>query len=180
MKLIVAISPNSIPRAREIGLDDRVLLFTIAVSVLTGIIFGLVPALQASKPDLNETLKEAGRGSTGRRHVLRSALVVAEVALTLVLLVGAGLMIRSFYRLQQVDPGFNNDNLLTFNISLPQKKYPEDPQQINFYEQMAESSARCPAFKRSGLLRACRSATTAGRPLLSLTASRRLSRARRR
>ena len=99
VKLIVAISPNSIPRAREIGLDNRVLAFTIVVSLLTGIIFGLVPALQMSKPDLNETLKDAGRGSTGKRHILRSALVVAEVALTLVLLVGAGLMIRSFYRI---------------------------------------------------------------------------------
>src|ERR1044072_2364791 len=111
------------PRAREIGRDNRVLAFTIGVSLLTGIIFGLVPALQMSKPDLNETLKDAGRGSTGKRHVLRSSLVVAEVAMTLVLLVCAGLMIRSFYRLQQVDPGFNYDTFLTYNISLPKKKY---------------------------------------------------------
>src|SRR5205085_4709103 len=77
--LIVAISPNSIPRSREITVDNRVLVFTIAVAVLTGVIFGLVPALQSSKPNLNETLKDAGRGSTGRRHVLRNVLVVAEV-----------------------------------------------------------------------------------------------------
>ena len=151
VKLIIAISPNSIPRAREIGLDNRVLAFTIAVSLLTGIIFGLVPALQMSKPDLNETLKDAGRGSTGRRHVLRSALVVAEVALTLVLLVGAGLMIRSFYRLQQVDPGFNYDNLLTFNISLPQKKYAEDAQKINFYDQVTEKIRALPGIQTVGL-----------------------------
>ncbi len=151
VKLIVAISPNSIPRAREIGLDNRVLAFTIAVSLLTGIIFGLVPALQMSKPDLNETLKDAGRGSTGKRHILRSALVVAEVALTLVLLVGAGLMIRSFYRLQQVDPGFNYDNLLTFNISLPQKKYAEDAQKINFYDQVTEKIRALPGIQTVGL-----------------------------
>ncbi|HKS41991.1 MAG TPA: ABC transporter permease [Blastocatellia bacterium] len=151
VKLIIAISPNQIPRAREIGLDNRVLAFTIGVSVLTGIIFGLVPALQMSKPDLNETLKDAGRGSTGKRHVLRSALVVAEVALTLVLLVGAGLMIRSFYRLQQVDPGFNYDNLLTFNISLPQKKYAEDAQKINFYDQITEKIRALPGVQMVGL-----------------------------
>ncbi|MGA9769115.1 MAG: ABC transporter permease [Blastocatellia bacterium] len=151
VKLIVAISPNSIPRAREIGIDNRVLVFTILVSLLTGIIFGLVPALQMSKPDLNETLKDAGRGSTGRRHVLRSALVVAEVALTLVLLVGAGLMIRSFYRLQQVDPGFNYDNLLTFNISLPQKKYTDDAQRTNFYNQATEKIRALPGVQTVGL-----------------------------
>ncbi len=112
VRLLIAVSPNSIPRAREITVDNRVLIFTIAVAALTGIIFGLVPALQASKPDLNETLKDAGRGSTGRRHVMRNVLVVAEVMMTMMLLVGAGLMMRSFYRLQQVDPGFNGDNLL--------------------------------------------------------------------
>jgi len=149
--LIVAISPNSIPRSREIGLDNRVLIFTIAVSALTGIIFGLVPALQASKPDLNETLKDAGRGSTGSRHLVRSGLVVGEVALTLVLLIGAGLMIRSFVRLQQVDPGFSTERLLTFNILLPQKKYPEDPQKINFYEQVADKLRALPGVQTVGL-----------------------------
>jgi putative ABC transport system permease protein len=151
VKLLVAISPNSIPRSEEINVDSRVLAFTIGVSVLTGIIFGVVPALHASKPDLNETLKDAGRGSTGRRHLFRSGLVVSEVALTLVLLIGAGLMIRSFYRLQQVDPGFNYDRLLTFNISLPQKKYPEDQQKINFYEQVADKLRALPGVQAVGL-----------------------------
>ena len=151
VKLIVAISPNSIPRSREINLDGRVLAFTIGVSLLTGIIFGLVPALQSSKPDLNETLKDAGRGSTGRRHLFRSVLVVAEVALTLVLLIAAGLMIRSFYRLQQVDPGFNHERLLTFSVSLPQKKYPEAQQKIAFYEQLAEKLRALPAVQTVGL-----------------------------
>jgi putative ABC transport system permease protein len=151
VKLIIAVSPNSIPRSREINLDGRVLAFTIGVSVLTGIIFGLVPALQSSKPDLNETLKDAGRGSTGSRHLFRSGLVVSEVALTLVLLIGAGLMIRSFYHLQQVDPGFNDDHLLTFNISLPPKKYPEEAQKINFYEQLAEKIRALPGVQTVGV-----------------------------
>ncbi|MFY9609352.1 MAG: ABC transporter permease [Blastocatellia bacterium] len=151
VKLIVAISPNSIPRSREINLDFRVLAFTIGVSLLTGIIFGLVPALQSSKPDLNETLKDAGRGSTGGRHLFRSGLVVSEVALTLVLLISAGLMIVSFYRLQQVDPGFNHERLLTFSVSLPSKKYPEDPQRISFYEQLAEKLRRLPGVQTVGL-----------------------------
>jgi putative ABC transport system permease protein len=151
VKLLVAISPNSIPRSREIMVDNRVLVFTIVVAALTGVFFGLVPALQASKPDLNETLKDAGRGSTGRRHVLRNALVVAEVALTMVPLMSAGLMIRSFYRLQQVDPGFNGDHLLTFNIALPQKKYPEDVQRINFGEQVADRLRQLPGIDTVGL-----------------------------
>jgi len=105
IQLILYISPNAIPRSREIGLDWRVLAFTIGVAFLTGILFGLMPALQAGVVDVHETLKETGRGTT-RRHWLRSSLVVVEVATTLVLLIGAGLMIRSFYRLQKVDPGF--------------------------------------------------------------------------
>jgi putative ABC transport system permease protein len=149
--LIVAISPNSIPRSREIGLDNRVLIFTIAVSALTGIIFGLVPALQASKPDLNETLKDAGRGSTGSRHLVRSGLVVGEVALTLMLLIGAGLMIRSFVRLQQVDPGFSTERLLTFNISLPQQKYPQEAQRVSFYEQVVDKLRALPGVQTVGL-----------------------------
>jgi putative ABC transport system permease protein len=151
VKLIVAISPNSIPRSREINLDGRVLAFTVCVSVLTGIIFGLVPALQSSKPDLNETLKDAGRGSTGSRHLFRSGLVVSEVALTFVLLIGAGLMLRSFYRLQQVDPGFSYGHLLTFSVSLPPKKYPEDQQKINFYEQLAERIRALPGVQTVGV-----------------------------
>lgn len=151
VKLIIAISPNSIPRVAEIGLDPRVVIFTFAVSVLTGMIFGLAPALQASKPDLNETLKDAGRGSTGRRHILRSGLVISEVALTLVLLIGAGLMIRSFYHLQRVDPGFAADNLLTFNVALPSKKYAEPRQQVNFYQQLLQNLRALPGVQSAGM-----------------------------
>ncbi len=124
---ILYISPDAIPRSREISLDWRVLAFTVGVSFLTGILFGLVPALQAGVVDVHETLKETGRGTSGR-HWLRSSLVVVEVATTLVLLIGAGLMIRSFYRLQNVNPGFSYARLASFTVSLPQKKYVTEEQ----------------------------------------------------
>lgn len=137
--LILAISPNSIPRAKEIGLDWRVLIFTLGVSVITGILFGLIPALQSSEINVHETLKESGRGNSGKKQWVRNGLVVFEVATTLMLLVCAGLMIRSFYRLQQVNPGFNYDHLMSLSISLPQKKYATPEQQINFFEQVANN-----------------------------------------
>jgi predicted permease len=147
VKLLIAISPNTIPRANEVGLDMRVVAFTAAVSILTGVIFGLVPAWQASRTDVNEVLKEGGRGSTGRRHWFRSGLVVAEVVMTLVLLVGAGLLIRSFHRLQNVDPGFGVENLLTFNVALPQRKYAEPPQRVNFYNQLLQNLRNLPGVE---------------------------------
>ena len=110
IQFILWMSPSSIPRSKEIALDWRVLSFTIGVSFLTGILFGLVPAIQAGRVGVHETLKESGRG-TSRKQWLRSSLVIAEVATTLVLLVGAGLMIRSFYHLQQVNPGFSYEHL---------------------------------------------------------------------
>jgi putative ABC transport system permease protein len=151
VKAILAISPNSIPRAQEVGLDGRAVAFTVLISIVTGIVFGLAPALQASRLDLNESLKEAGRGSTGRRHWFRSSLVVSEIALTLVLLVGAGLLIRSFYHLQKVDPGFISDNLLTFNVSLPQSKYSTEPQRINFYDQVLLKIRALPGVEAVGM-----------------------------
>ena len=109
------------PRLGEIGIDRAVLGFTFVLAILTSVIFGLVPALQSSKADLNETLKESGRSATGgvRRRMLGNSLVVAEVALSFVLLVGAGLMINSLLRLQRVNPGFRTDRILTMQISLP-------------------------------------------------------------
>jgi len=104
IEFILYISPNAIPRAKRLGSIGEWMAFTIGVSFVTGLLFGLVPALQAGVVDVHETLKETGRG-TSRRHWLRSSLVVVEVATTLVLLIGAGLMIRSFYRLQKVNPG---------------------------------------------------------------------------
>jgi len=146
IQLILYISPNAIPRAREINLDWRVLAFTLGVAFLTGILFGLVPALQAGGVDVHETLKEAGRGIT-RRHWLRSSLVVVEVATTLVLLVGAGLMIRSFYRLQKVDPGFSYEHLTSFTISIPQKKYPNLEQREAFFKRLLENARSLPGVE---------------------------------
>jgi putative ABC transport system permease protein len=123
------------------------------VSLLTGFIFGLVPALQASRPDLNESLKDGGRGSTGTRGGrVRSLLVVAEVALSLVLLVGAGLLIRSFMRLQQFDLGFNPDSLLTMRIQLPNTKYRDGKQIANFYQQLLQRLEAVPGVRSVGAI----------------------------
>jgi len=111
--------PTALPRAAEIGLDARVLLFTAAVSLLAGILFGLAPALKVSRSDLHETLKEDGRGAGGARHRAHGVFVVIELAMAVVLLVGAGLMIRSLARLWSVDPGFDPHDVFTFNVSLP-------------------------------------------------------------
>jgi putative ABC transport system permease protein len=134
---LMAMAPDNIPRLNEVGLDAQVFGFTLAVSILTGIFFGLIPTLQASKPDLNEALKDSSRGSSGGAagKSLRGALVSAEVALSLVLLIGAGLMIKSFVRLQQMNLGFNPDQVLTVNLSLSRFRYPEERQQVAFYQE---------------------------------------------
>ncbi len=116
---LVALSPDSLPRATEIGFDWRVLLFTGGIALTTGIVFGLVPAVWASRADLVGALKEGSRGATAGHGRLRKALIVAEVALSLMLLVGAGLMLRSFSQLRQVNPGFQTDHALTLRVSLP-------------------------------------------------------------
>jgi len=112
--------PDALPRANEIYLSGRVLFFAFVVSVLTGIAFGLIPALKTASNDVHETLKEGGRGSSGTRHRAQSAIVVLEMAIALVLLVGAGLMIRSLTKLWGVDPGFNPQNVLSFNLASAQ------------------------------------------------------------
>src|SRR5215813_9625315 len=123
---LVKVYQAQIPRAYQIALDWRVLAFTLGVSLLTGVIFGLVPALQISKTDLHETLKDGGRsGSSGARAWVRNTLVVLEMALALVVLVSAGLLMRSFWRLQQVNPGFAPRGVLTMSLSLPTTKYKE-------------------------------------------------------
>jgi putative ABC transport system permease protein len=144
--LILYVSPDAIPRSREIGLDWIVLGFTVGVSFLTGILFGLIPALQAGEVDVHETLKETGRGVSGR-HWLRSSLVVGEVATTLVLLIGAGLMIRSFYLLQKVNPGFSYEHLTSFSVSLPQRKYSSPEQRASFYNRLLENIRAVPGVE---------------------------------
>jgi predicted permease len=118
-KAVLGSLPGSLPRAGEIALDARVLVFTLFLSLFAGIFFGLAPALKAARENLQEVLKESGRGSSGARHRLQGIFVVGEVAMALILLVGAGLMIRSLAALWHVDPGFNPNHAITFSLSLP-------------------------------------------------------------
>ncbi len=138
---IAAQLPDGIPRLQEANLDARVLVFTLAVSLLTGLLFGLAPALQASRTNLTEGLKEGERGSSGRRQWLRSVLVVGEVALTLTLLVGAGLLIQSFRRVLAVEPGFQAQNLLTMQVSV---NNPDGQQIANFFDRLQQSVRNLP------------------------------------
>jgi predicted permease len=149
--LLVALSPADLPRVKEVAIDLRVLGFTLAVSVLTGILFGLLPALQASRPDLNERLKAGGRSATSGiyRQRLRGFLVIAEIALSLVLLVGAGLLVRSFLRLQAVNPGFNPRNVLTMRLDLSGPKYKTGAQVIAFHKQLLERLKQLPDVQQA-------------------------------
>jgi len=135
--LLLALGKQNIPRALQVGLDWRVLTFTLAVSVLTGVVFGLVPALHSSKTELTEALKEGGRagGEGARRNRTRGVLVVVELAIAVVLLVGAGLLIQSLWRLRNVSPGFQSQNLLTFVVGIPEVKYPTEKQD-QFYRDL--------------------------------------------
>jgi putative ABC transport system permease protein len=144
--VLVALNPFDQLRESGVRIDANVAWFTFALTFLTGLLFGLAPALKSSKPDLNESLKDGGRGATTGAG-LRSALVVSEIALSLVLLVGAGLMIRSFLRLQSVDSGFDPRNLLTLRLTLPESRYPEARQVISFYQQLTERLGRLPGIE---------------------------------
>ncbi|HYY56581.1 MAG TPA: ABC transporter permease [Pyrinomonadaceae bacterium] len=152
--MLVALSPQNLIGAETVGLNLPVLAFTLVVSLLTGILFGLAPALEASKLNLSETLNEAGKSGMGspRSRRLRNAFVVAEIALALVLLVGAGLMIKSFMRLQAVDPGFDPGNLLTMRVLLPRAKYPEDSQRVSFFRQAVERMKALPGVSSVGTI----------------------------
>jgi putative ABC transport system permease protein len=149
VRSVVALNPANLPRADEIGIDPAVMLFTLIVSLVTGVVFGLVPAMHASTTDLHGMLKEGGRGTAGDRggQGLRRMLVVAEVALALTLLTGAGLLVKSFARLQGVDPGFDPDRLLTFNLSLPAARYPADTQRAAFFDQVLPALAAVPGVR---------------------------------
>jgi putative ABC transport system permease protein len=138
LEFLQALGSKTVPRIGEANLDLRVLLVTLGISIATGIIFGLVPALASGKPELTEALKEGGRSSTTglRRNRIRNLLVVAEVALALVLLVSAGLLIKSFVRLQNVNPGFNPRGVVTMETSLPLAKYPRGKPVIDFYAEV--------------------------------------------
>ncbi len=146
VRTLVAMDVRNLPRSEEISIDGTVMLFTLLVSLLAGVLFGLAPAIHTATPDLHSALKEGGRGSTGDRgsHALRRTLVIAEVALALTLLTGAGLLLKSFARLQGVDPGFDPDNLLTFNIALPPTRYHNDTTQAAFWDQVFPAIGRVP------------------------------------
>jgi predicted permease len=152
LKLLTAIIPPNIPQIKNISIDPRVLGFTILISLLTGLIFGLAPAIQSSSFSPNETLKEGGRGSVaGRGNRIRGSLVVAEVAISLVLLIGAGLLINSFLRLRNVDPGFRSDNLLTMRVSLPASKYGQRAQRAAFYTEVNRRLESVPGVRSSAV-----------------------------
>lgn len=147
------INPQSIPRLEEVGIDVRVLGFTFLVSLLTGILFGIAPAIQASTGDINETLKEeTGKTSAGlHKSRIRNVLVVSEVALALLLLISAGLLIKSFLNLQRIDPGFNAKNVLTVRVPLPANKYSEPPQARAFYQQLLDPVKGLPGVEHAGV-----------------------------
>ena len=148
--LLMSMLPEGAPRPEHIGIDYRVLTFALGISALTGILFGIVPALQASKLDVTSALKEGGRSAEGhRRTSARSLLLIGEVALSLMLLVGAGLLIRSFLRLQEVRPGFNAHNVLVANLSLPYPKY-EYRQFEEFFHRLNERLEAAPGVQAAG------------------------------
>jgi len=152
--LLVALGKEDIPRAVQVGLDWRVLTFTAGVSLLTGLVFGMVPAFQASRTELTESLKEGGRSGGGgaRRNWMRSALVVSELAVAVILLVGAGLLIQSLWRLQKVDSGLQPDHVLTFTVSISDVKYPSE-QQSQFFQQLRTKLESLPGVEgASGVL----------------------------
>ena len=150
--LVTSAASSINPLFSNIHLDLRCLAFTLGMSVVTGLIFGLAPALQISKPNLVESLKESGRssGPAASRNRLRGLLVVSEIALTLVLLVCAGLLIRTVLRLRSVDTGFNGQNVLAMTVGLPSIKYPKPEDQIAFYKQVTERIAALPGVKATG------------------------------
>jgi putative ABC transport system permease protein len=155
IKALIAISPGDLVNLQSVGLNMTVLLWTLGVSLLTGIVFGMAPALHISRLNLNDSLKEGGKSessqASGSRR-LRSALVVSEIALAVVLLASAGLLIRSFMRLQQVDRGFETDNILTMVIRLPAAKYPEDSNIVTFFNQALERVRQLPNVRSAGMV----------------------------
>ncbi len=151
-RMLSKLSPAILPRAAEIAVDLRVLAFTAAIAVLTGLLFGIAPALHMARTDLIAALREGARGNAigFRRNRLRSVLVMGEVALALVLLSGAGLLMRSFYRLQSIDPGYDPHGVLTFRTNLPGAKYKTDEQQTAFYRRALEKLRALPGVQLAG------------------------------
>lgn len=150
IRLLSTIGSANVPRLDEASIDARVLLFTLTISILTGLIFGIAPAVQASKPDLQQTLKN-GSVTRGARLWLRKLLVIGEVATAIVLLVGAGLMVNSFLHLQRVNPIVDSEKLLSVSISLPASRYPEPAQVARFYQEALRRIEQLPAVDSAAL-----------------------------
>ncbi len=151
VQALQALEPASIPRLGEVGIDGRVLAFTLGVSLLTSLVFGLAPAMRASSTDLSEALRQGGRGGTpGRHRRVRDALVVSQVALAMVLLVGAGLLIRSFLELRSIDPGFDAERVLAVSLELPQTGYAEPWRRGVFYRDVIDRLETLPGVTAVG------------------------------
>jgi putative ABC transport system permease protein len=152
VELLVKTGPANMPRIDEIGLDMNVLAFTFLVSIATGVLFGLTPALGASKVDLNEVMKEGGRGSTEKKgsRSIRSGLVIAEVALSLVLVIGTGLLIKSFMRLMATDPGYDTEHVFSMTLPLSTARYPKPEQQAAFFQELIRLAREVPGVEAAG------------------------------
>jgi putative ABC transport system permease protein len=154
--LLLAVSPANLPRAAEVGVDFRVLGFTLVLSLIAGVIFGLAPAWQAARVNLNDALKESGRGTGGgaRQSRVRNLLVISEIALSLVLLAGAGLLVKSFLRLQAVKLGFEAENVLAIRLSLPKAQYVNRAAVTSFYEKLRPRLESLPGVETVGVISA--------------------------
>ncbi|MFW6078571.1 MAG: ABC transporter permease, partial [Gemmatimonadota bacterium] len=162
---LLALQPGELPRVEQVGIDLRVLGFAAAAALATGLLFGALPALRAGSVRVHEALKEAGRSAAGdgrSRRPSRQLLIVAEVALAVVLLLGAGLLIRSFQRLQAVDPGFTTENVLTVRTSLPEATYPDEPDVVTFYDRLLNRVEGLPGVREVGAVSGLPLATTRG------------------
>ena len=159
---LAALARQSLPRVEEIHVDGVVLAFSIAVSLLTGILFGLIPSLQTSRADLNSSLRDESRGTTGGkgRNRLRSALVMSQVALAVILLIGSGLLIRSFIGLMNVSPGVDSSNLLTMSIALPPVRYTANEKMVAFFGQLVDREQALPGVRSA--------AVTSALPLINI------------
>jgi putative ABC transport system permease protein len=151
LDILLKLVPIQIPSYVRVQVDANVLFFTFALATLTGLVFSALPALQLTKAHPSDALKEGGRTATGTRHTLSSTVVIAQLAMSLILLVAAGLLIKTFMRIQQADPGFDPHNVLTFHIEPPAAKYKTDAQLLAFYDQVLERERRLPGVTSAGI-----------------------------